>query len=229
MAKLSSDKIAKLRTSIRWSRRKLDVFRQKRLDIIKQYVGSNYSDNGSNDRVPVNFIELATNIYVQMLAANAPRVLTTTPFADMKPKAAVLELAMNHLLKEIKFGESLQEVILDALFGFGIMKTAMGVEGKAEIGGEFHEIGQPFADHVSLDDFVIDLGAKKIEQASYMGNKYRVPFDVFKKMDFDRKAMKGIVPESGPVNGGSIPNPRNSTSTSTGLSPEAAAGSSLVS
>lgn len=49
------------------SREKLRPFRENRLDAIKQYVGSHYGEQGSEEDVPVNLIELAISVYTQQL------------------------------------------------------------------------------------------------------------------------------------------------------------------
>ena len=53
---------------------KLDIYRQRRKEAVKQYVGQWYSDEGSDKAVPINLMELATNIYLQRLVAQTHEV-----------------------------------------------------------------------------------------------------------------------------------------------------------
>ena len=61
MAKSSNfnDKMSRLSEAIMFSRRKMQPFRENRLKAIRQYVGTNYSENGATDKVPINLLEQA--------------------------------------------------------------------------------------------------------------------------------------------------------------------------
>jgi len=166
--------LVKLRTAIARNRRKLEPFRQNRLMAVKEYVGRYYSDNGSRYRVPVNMINLALNIIARQLAASSPQVLVHTPVQNLKSTAMAFELAINHLLREIHFDKTLRSAVLNALFGMGIVKVGLTGGKRVKLGGEWHEIGQPFAENVSLDDWVMDMSASRWEQVQFMGNRYRV-------------------------------------------------------
>ncbi len=91
----------RLREAKDWSRQKLEPFRNKRMDSLRQYVGFNYSQDGAPDKVPINLLELATNIYVRQLAADRPRVLITTKEKNLKRQAIAFEKAMEELMDEI--------------------------------------------------------------------------------------------------------------------------------
>ena len=123
MVSFNGTQLKKLRQAVDYSRRQLQPFRQQRYEVIRQYVGYHYSDDGAADRVPVNLLELAINIYTQQMAARVPQVLVSTSFRPLKPSAANFELALNHLLKEIRFGDTIRLAVIDALFSIGIIKT----------------------------------------------------------------------------------------------------------
>jgi len=175
--------IKKLKESINTSRQQLHSFRTNRYDAIRQYVGNHYSEDGATDRVPVNFIELAANIYTQQLAARSPQALVTTDIKHLKPMAYTFELALNKLCEDIGLGETLREVVIDALFSVGIVRV--GLERKATVKIENHDIdvGQPFAEPVSLDDWVHDTTATRLSQCQFMGHRYRVLLDDLKESD----------------------------------------------
>ena len=59
--------IQQLSAAVGYSRRQLRVFRDKRLELLREYVGKHYSDNGAAKKVPVNLLELAMNIYLNCL------------------------------------------------------------------------------------------------------------------------------------------------------------------
>lgn len=77
---METKEINKLDESVKWSLRKLEKFRETTTKAVKQYVGSHYGEGGANRKVPVNLLELATTIYVRLLAARAPKCVVGTHF-----------------------------------------------------------------------------------------------------------------------------------------------------
>ena len=181
MINFKKSKLKRLRQAIDYSRQKLQPFREQRYETVRQYVGFHYSDDGAADRVPVNLLELAVNIYTQQMAARSPRALVTTSFKPLKPMAANFELAINQLVKEIRFGETIRLAVIDALFSMGIIKSGLERKASVEIEGYLHDVGQPFADNISLDNWVHDTTATRLEQCQFMGDKYRLPLDLVKQ------------------------------------------------
>jgi hypothetical protein len=185
---LEQKKLKRLQTAVKHSRKKLEAFRKNRVAAIRQYVGSHYGEASTTEKVPVNFIELATNIYTRQLAARAPRVLVTTRFKDLHPHASDLELAVNHLIKESKLAETMKSAVINALFGMGIVKIGMNVGATAYIEGAAHDVGQPFADSVDFDDWVHDATAKTWDEVAFAGNRFRLPHEYVMESDlFENK------------------------------------------
>lgn len=173
--------IKRLRSAMDHSRKALLPFREKRVYAIRQYVGKHYGDSGAPKKVPLNLLELAINTYTRQLSANNPHLLCTTKQVGLKPRAVKFELALNNLITEIKFYETMRMAVINAMFSVGIIKTGMSAYQKVELDGFMHDIGQPFADSVDLDDWVHDCNARKFEQVQFCGNKYRLPLDYVKE------------------------------------------------
>ncbi len=194
-AVLDKSNIRRLYDSIGYSRKSLKPFRQKRVDALEQYVGQNYSDDGPEDEVPLNLLELAVQTYKHLLAAKAPRELVTTPFRRLRNSALLLELALERLAEEIHLKETLQMAVFEALFSIGIVKIGLEHGGTVEIDGETHELGQPYCDVVHLDDWVHDCTATKWGEMMYRGNRYRIPLEDAKANPrFDRKIAAALKP-----------------------------------
>ena len=179
----------RLTDSIDWSIRQLEKPRQERIESIRQFVGSHHSLGGSERTVPVNFLKLAVDIYVRQLAARAPRVLISTKFAELKPTAANLQLAVNQIPEEISLTLTLRRLVTEALFSMGIVKCGLHTVG--EILGIPY--GQPFADVVTLDDYFCDMSAKRMDLIQYCGNDYWLPYEKLMDSGFvkskDRDAL----------------------------------------
>lgn len=164
----------RLTTAIDWSIRQLATPRKNRIDAIRQFVGSHYHDNGTDKRVPTNFIELAITIYVRQLAARAPKAMVTAKSADLKPFAYSMELALNQIPDEIKLGSTLRRAVINAMFGWAVVKVGIEASGRRILG---HDVGEPFVDLVGLDDYFVDMTAKSEDGVMYQGNEYWLPVD----------------------------------------------------
>lgn len=193
---LTSSEIKDLREAMSWSRKRLHVFRAHRKKAIQEYVGNNYGEDGSEDAMPINYLELAIVIYSQLLAASAPQVMVSTRFSEFKPSAADLQLATNHLIDRISLADTMRRAVVDALFCMGIVKTGLQVGGYVNLEGIDHEVGQPFADVVSLDNWVHDCEADSYNKIEYAGDSYWVPFKKVKESDgiYNPEALKKLKP-----------------------------------
>lgn len=192
------DSMKGLQEAIQWSREKLSSFREQRNEAIKQFVGKHYGNGGTADKVPVNHLELMVQIFMHLLASSDPRVVISTPHLSLKPHAATFELALNHLIKKIRLLKSLRSVINDSLFSMGIMKIALGRHSSVDLDGERVQVPMPFAEHVSLDDWVHDMAARRMEESQFCGNRYQLPYEeVMDSPVFSQGAKRNLVPSEG--------------------------------
>ena len=184
----------RLRAAIEFSTRKLSTFRSKRTKAMRQYVGYHYSsEGGSSNRVPINMVWLAVVIYLRQLVPVSPQALVVTAFPDLKPSAIELELALNHVLKEIHYGESLRMVVMDALFTMGISKVGIEVRDVENEMGVDYDAGQPFADYVSFDNWIHDTTATDYRNVAFSGDKYRMPYDfAMEGAGFNKRALQNL-------------------------------------
>ncbi|MBN1460883.1 MAG: hypothetical protein JXA57_15225 [Armatimonadetes bacterium] len=159
-------RISKLVNAIGTSSMKMRDLRENRVKNLEQYVGGDVFEGGAELDTPVNLMELATNIYKRALTAGMPQAMATTPHPTLRPTADALRHAIDHRLRDIHFDKILEETTIDALFGLGCMKVAVD-----------RMTGLPFADHVSLDDLVIDMTAKNLRSVQWVVNHYRVPVE----------------------------------------------------
>lgn len=159
----------RLRTAIDWSVSQLEKPREKRIDAIRQYVGSHYAKGGADKRVPVNMLELAVTIYVRQLAARAPQVMVNTGVDHLRPFALSMQLALNQVPEEIGLASTLRRTVIEAIFGIGVCKVGLTSSGADVMGSD---PGEPFVDVVSLDDYFIDMSAKDRAGVQFEGNDY---------------------------------------------------------
>jgi len=168
-----------LRTAVDWSIGQLEAPRRNRVDAIRQFVTTHYSDSGPDKRVPVNMIELATTIYLRQLAPQTPRVMVSTKVRRLKPFAKTMELVLNEIPDEIGLDDTLQRCVLEAMFAFGVCKMGISYNGSSYKG---HEVGEAFVDPIDLDDYFFDMSAKTFSGIQFEGNDYWLPVDVARSM-----------------------------------------------
>ena len=166
--------VKRLKTAIEWSIRQLEEPRRKRLESLRYYVGSHYARHGADRCVPTNMIELAVTIYVQNLAARAPKVMVSTGADHLKPFARVMELALNQIPEEIDLARTLRRIVVESLFGLGVCKVGLANSGANVLG---HDPGEPFVDLVSPDDYFLDMSAKTRGALQFEGNDYWLDLD----------------------------------------------------
>jgi hypothetical protein len=175
-----------LREAVDWSSRQLETPRKKRLEAIRQYVGSHYSDFGSDKRVPTNFLELAVLIYSRQLAARAPRVIVTAKNRELRPHAKTMEIALNQIPDEIDLGDTLHRAVVEALFSYAVVKVGITPSSLSVLG---HNYGEPFADIVSIDNYFLDMSAKTRKAIQFEGDDYWLPVEDARKL-FNKQAIE---------------------------------------
>lgn len=181
------ERVGRLVTAFDHSRRKMQTFRERRLSMIRQFVGGAWSDGGAPDKVPVNFLEMALGIYRRQVAARAPRVMVRSKNGDNVSFADDLEIALNLAIDDMRFDETMRRWVLEAMFGMGVLKVGLAPSDQKEIMGFTHDPGQPFADVVDFEDFVFDITAKRWDQVQFCGNRYALPIEAVR----DLKMFKG--------------------------------------
>jgi hypothetical protein len=170
----------------------LQRYREERREAVRQYVGHHWSEEGTEDRVPVNLLSLYISVIGRNLIAKNPRVMLSTFDRQHKPAVSAMQSWANQEMKQMRLASTLQRVVLDALFSIGICKVALATP--ADSAGMAWQLpaGQPFAQHVDLDDFVFDIHARSFEQAGFIGHRYRVPLEVVRDSKIYSKARKDL-------------------------------------
>jgi hypothetical protein len=170
----------RLARAIDFSRWRLEPFRINRMQALRQFVGAHYSYSGAQERVPLNLIQLATMIYLRQLCARAPAVMGSSDDPQLKPIAADMAAFLNSATIGMKLGESLRMCVFDALFSIGIMCVGEAHSHDIELQGTLQHVGLPFADCIDLDDFVMDITAKRWDLLDFLGNRYRMDYEAAK-------------------------------------------------
>ncbi len=180
----------RLHESIEASILELSKPRNERLNMLREFVGMHYA-NGTPERRPVNFLELAVTIYSRLLAARSPRCQVNTPSLPLRPFSADLEIVLNQIPGEIELGETIRSAVVEALFGIGVVKVGISPQGKIVDGVPYAE---PYVDLVPMDDYFCDMSARSWREVQFEGNDYWMSRE-------DAEAAFGEAPEADTDNG----------------------------
>jgi len=187
----------KLGDAVRVANEKLKGYRANRVRFLREYAGPYYTHPGAAAGAsaagpqPINLLFSTVSIIVPNLSSGKPRAQVRASQLGAREFAETFALALNVLFDEIDLAKTLRRAVIDALFGVGIVKTGLcagrALEDLAEPAGYLHDLGQPFADAVDLDDYVIDASARDREHAAFEGNRYRLPLDYVLESGLFRK------------------------------------------
>lgn len=181
------------------SRLMLRSFRTERREMVRQYVGHHWSEEGTNEKVPVNLISLYVSVVARNLIAKNPRVMLSTFDKGMKPTVSAMQCWANKKIEQIRLQETLQRVVIDGLFSIGICKVALASPAESASLAWNLGAGQPFAERVDLDDFVYDIHARDFSEVAYIGHRYRVPLDVVRDSPIYDRGRKDLTASDDPI------------------------------
>lgn len=185
--------------AVETSYRKLDPFRKLAKALITEYAGPGYGDSRESGRQHkyLNLMNQTVDAYMMLLAANTPRVLVSTHNRAFSGFATHFKTAINNLLKEINFGTTHYDFVLDAFFCIGVIKVHMADSGQVKSEDDIQmDPGSPYASNVSIDDLVYDTSARKLSEVGFIGDMYRIPFDGLKDEHYDKEVVRNLKPTS---------------------------------
>jgi hypothetical protein len=177
------EKRGRLFKAIKTSREAMEPFRRVRKELIRDYVGSWYSESGARNKTLVNLMNQTARIYTIALAANNPQVLVSTPRELNLPFARRFEANLNHLISDMNLDQTFRDIVLDAFFCIGCAVVMM-----RDTDTRFHGIieaeedvwldpGEPWLNRVPLDDLILDMSVRERTKMRYCGHRYRADFE----------------------------------------------------
>lgn len=200
-----SDKVkrGRLFKAIKTSREAQDPFRRVRKELIRDFVGSWYSEGGARNKTLVNWTNQTARIYVVALAAHNPQVMVSTPKVENYPFAKKFEVNLNKLIGDMELDVTFRSIVLDAFFCLGC-----GVVMMRDTDTRFHGLleseedvwldpGEPWLNRVSFDDLILDMTAKELSKMRFCGHRYRADYEkVMDEPGYDKKVKEKLVPTS---------------------------------
>ncbi len=172
--------VSRLVKSVRQSRKQLGDHLKLRNAFQREYLGAHYSDQGSVKSVAPNLVEQFVSIHKRLLAPTAPSAFVNVRDQSLLGARSKLELGINHLVEEIDLESTLELTTYDALMLMAIVKVGITNE-TTSYDGYRHDEGQPFVDHILLNDWVHDYKAKSWETVEYAGDRSFEPLELLQE------------------------------------------------
>jgi hypothetical protein len=182
--------LERLCAAVTRDRRELEPFRRARVEMVRQYAGSNYGNDAAPAEVTVNLLGLYVEVITQNLVDNAPRVMLSTFDLGRKPQVDQEERWLNDELVRMGVVETYKRAIYDGLFTVGIVKVALATPADAAAEAWDVQAGQPFMDLIDLDDFACDTTARRFERCYYHACRYRIEVDLANELYAKGRADK---------------------------------------
>jgi hypothetical protein len=144
---------------------------------MRAFAGQYYRDSqGMTGDEPLNLMFKTLAAFVPSLVTHNPINVVESKFLAHKPYAEMLGLAIDQVNIDIKLKQTLRAWIASAFFAFGIMKTSIAsAESVIQYGDQLIDPGQVYTKTVDLDDFTFDPICNSLREASFLGNRVRVP------------------------------------------------------
>lgn len=151
--------------------RDLSWARQRRKEGIDYFAGPYYGDRDVRPVEAYNYIRMGVEIYRRNLTRGVPQVYVTTLHDELKPTAAKLQGAVNQYAKKLRLHEVLRATVTDAMFMLGIVRV--GINPDYDLAGKGLEpiqVGEPYVERISFDNFVFDTRAASWDRVAFMGD-----------------------------------------------------------
>lgn len=159
-----ADLIPLLKSHVQDSNDQLALPRRNRRNILREMVGMHQFPGGTDDRRPVNLIEMFSTTFVRANISRAPAVRVSTSIAPLKTLANSLSLAQNVVMKRMDIERTWASAVAASMVGLGVTYYGLGTSGDTiQIGDDKFAVARPIARNITLDDFIIDMNATSFE------------------------------------------------------------------
>ena len=164
-----------LQDAIRASDTELSPFREQFRDAVKLYHSRFFGGRGGTRQV-INLINRQVTVLTSHLAAGDPEHVVTTKQLQYRASGLLQGLMLDQLSAELKRHKISERALLDGCFG-PCMAMRVGLRAGADlvkVEGVDYDAGMPYMRRISLDDLIVDPGARDDEERLFMGERYRV-------------------------------------------------------
>ena len=191
--------------SVRQSRQMMEYGRKQFAELTRRLAGNRYSDSGYPFPVVVPLLSMYQTFMKRSLVSQNPRFAYTTMDMEIRPAVNAMQEWVNGEVERMRLSETLQNCAGTALAQWSVAMVHLASPWDAANLAWNCQPGDPIVSEIDNEDFVIDMQARRIEEAAYMGNKIRVPMyaiENFKAFGKHRKDLEVSIQRQFNDNGG---------------------------
>jgi hypothetical protein len=172
----------RLHLALNASRRVLAGPRRSTLELIREAAGSRYGNGSSPQQTKLNLLGMYQDVIAPLLIAKEPRYYAATADQSTRASVRIEQDWLNEQCVHLRLGETARDVVVNALYGTGILEVSLATPCDAAMQAWGITAGEPCVSSIDLDDWAYDIAAKDFRYASWMGYRYDCPVSVAKKM-----------------------------------------------
>lgn len=170
----------KVQDAVHTGAKRMHNFRKARLMFLRSYVGQYYDrESGNIGTEPLNMIFNAVRTLVPNIVMDNPTHKVRSEWLHHRDYAELLQLALAQQDRQMDITNIYRQLVVDAIFTMGIMKTGLAASDSVLVLDEYNKIdtGEIFTEIVDFDNFVVDPASRKhlFADASFMGDRLCVP------------------------------------------------------
>lgn len=167
--------------------------------LVEDFAGSRYGQDflgGGRPEIYVNLIQELVGALKTALAYNDPRFIVTSKRGEYESFGKRFQTALNTYVQKIHFGETLREIVADAIFLVGIGKIYLADSPEVYYENDiWMDPGMPYLGRVSLDNFCYDASKSDLRKCAFIADRYSMDFDTAKECQyFDPEVRAGLMP-----------------------------------
>lgn len=166
--------------------------RERRREIVREYVGPHWNEQGADCDIPLNLLSLYVQVVSRSLIPKEPRFLLSTFDAQHRAAVNAVEAWGNRELRLMKAGVTARRVVIDALFGVGIGRVALATPADAANRAWGPRGGEPIFTRIDREDFAYDSFAGDFTECAWLAHKYRVPLKAVQESKAFRRTRKDL-------------------------------------
>lgn len=154
--------------------------REVRREITRQFVSTQWSEEGASQDVIVNLLSMYQTVIGRTLVPHNPRLMLSTFMRSLKPSVSAMQSWANRQIEHIQLSKTLRRIVVDALYSVGIAKVSLATPAQSAAAAWNLKAGEAMVSQVDLDDFVFDVHARDFAEVGFIGHRFRCPLDAVK-------------------------------------------------
>lgn len=141
-----------------------------------------YFSKGVSRQHILRLVDRGIGIVVPYLTMANPTVSVMSKSLSLKPFSKTFELTLQNWIDKYNLVDNcLRPLVINSMFGLGVVKVGVMSEEEIEWRGNQLFIGQPYIEVIDDSDYIGDVSAKRRSDFEFEGHRYRMPTQAAKE------------------------------------------------